>query len=272
MPQVDQACADVGFLRQVELCWVAMEACGGSHYWARELIKLGHQVRLIGPQFVEPYLNSGKNDANDTEAIYKAASRPTMRFVPIKTAGQSLRRIRSRLIRAHKAQVNEIRGLLGEFGLVIAQRGDAAAHRLLQQSLDKLDNGLPGEIRELLKELQDELFALDARLSMFDQVLQQQARNDKRRQRLLKAEGIGPISATAIVAAVGDAKQFSNAQLILGARSALLACKEKTDRRSVWEQQAQCRRNTNIATVALANKNARGIWAILNKSESYQPC
>ena len=299
------------FFRQLEPCLVAMEACGGSHYWARELIKLGHQVRLIAPQFVKPYVKSGKNDANDAEAICEAASRPTMRFVPIKTAeqqaGQSLHRIRSRLIRARTALVNEIRGLLGEFGLVIAQRGAAAAHRLLQQSLETPDNGLPGKMRELLKELQDELLAHDERLTRFDRELQQQARSDERCQRLLKVEGIGPISATAIVAAVGDAKQFSSARqfaawlglvpsqhssggksqlgpiskkgdtylrtlLIHGARSALLACKEKTDRRSVWVQQVQCRRNTNIATVALANKNARIIWAILSKGESYQPC
>lgn len=299
------------FFRQLEPCLVAMEACGGSHYWARELIKLGHQVRLIAPQFVKPYVKSGKNDANDAEAICEAASRPTMRFVPIKTAeqqaGQSLHRIRSRLIRARTALVNEIRGLLGEFGLVIAQRGAAAAHRLLQQSLETPDNGLPGKMRELLKELQDELLAHDERLTRFDRELQQQARNDERCQRLLKVEGIGPISATAIVAAVGDAKQFSSARqfaawlglvpsqhssggknqlgsiskkgdtylrtlLIHGARSALLACKEKTDRRSLWVQQVQCRRNTNIATVALANKNARIIWAILSKGESYQPC
>lgn len=299
------------FFRNLEPCLVAMEACGGSHYWARELIKLGHQVRLIAPQFVKPYVKSGKNDANDAEAICEAASRPTMRFVPVKTAeqqaGQSLHRIRSRLVRARTALVNEIRGLLGEFGLVIAQRGAAAAHRLLQQSLETPDNGLPGKMRELLRELQDELLAHDARLSKFDQALQQEARSDERCQRLMKVEGIGPISATAIVAAVGDAKQFSSARqfaawlglvpsqhssggknqlgsiskrgdtylrtlLIHGSRSALLACKEKTDRRSLWVQQVQCRRNTNIATVALANKNARIIWAILSKGESYQPC
>lgn len=299
------------FFRNLEPCLVAMEACGGSHYWARELIKLGHQVRLIAPQFVKPYVKSGKNDANDAEAICEAASRPTMRFVPVKTAeqqaGQSLHRIRSRLIRARTALVNEIRGLLGEFGLVITQRGAAAAHRLLQQSLETPDNGLPGKMRELLRELQDELLAHDARLSKFDQALQQEARSDERCQRLMNVEGIGPISATAIVAAVGDAKQFSSARqfaawlglvpsqhssggknqlgsiskkgdtylrtlLIHGSRSALLACKEKTDRRSLWVQQLQCRRNTNIATVALANKNARIIWAILSKGESYQPC
>ena len=299
------------FFRQLEPCLVAMEACGSSHYWARELIKLGHEVRLIAPQFVKPYVKSGKNDANDAEAICEAASRPTMRFVPVKSAeqqaSQSLHRIRSRLIRARTALVNEIRGLLGEFGLVITQRGAAAAHRLLQQSLETPDNGLPGKMRELLRELQDELLAHDARLSKFDQALQQEARSDERCQRLMNVEGIGPISATAIVAAVGDAKQFSSARqfaawlglvpsqhssggknqlgsiskkgdtylrtlLLHGSRSALLACKEKTDRRSLWVQQLQCRRNTNIATVALANKNARIIWAILSKGESYQPC
>ena len=206
----------LGFFVNRPACLIGIEACAGSHYWARELIKLGHQVRLIAPQFVKPYVKSGKNDANDAEAICEAASRPTMRFVPIKTAeqqaGQSLHRIRSRLIRARTALVNEIRGLLGEFGLVIAQRGAAAAHRLLQQSLETPDNGLPGKMRELLKELQDELLAHDERLTRFDRELQQQARSDERCQRLLKVEGVGPISATAIVAAVGDAKQFSSAR------------------------------------------------------------
>ena len=299
------------FFRQLEPCLVAMEACGGSHYWARELIKLGHQVRLIAPQFVKPYVKGGKNDANDAEAICEAASRPTMRFVPVKSAeqqaSQSLHRIRSRVIKARTALINEIRGLLGEFGLVIAQRGVAAARRLLQQSLETPDNGLPGEMRELLKELQDELHEIDQRLSKFDQVLLRQSRSDERCKRLLKVEGVGPISATALVAAVGDAKQFSTARqfaawlglvpsqhssggkerlgsiskkgdtylrtlLIHGARAALSASTDKTDKRSLWAQQVQCRRNPNIATVALANKNARIIWAILSRGESYQPC
>jgi transposase len=299
------------FFRNLEPCLVAMEACGGSHYWARELIKLGHQVRLIAPQFVKPYVKGGKNDANDAEAICEAASRPTMRFVPVKSAeqqaSQSLHRIRSRVIKARTALINEIRGLLGEFGLVIAQRGVAAARRLLQQSLETPDNGLPGEMRELLKELQDELHEIDQRLSKFDRVVLQQSRSDERCQRLLKIEGVGPISATALVAAVGDAKQFSTARqfaawlglvpsqhssggkerlgsiskkgetylrtlLVHGARAALRASTDKTDKRSLWAQQVQCRRNPNIATVALANKNARIIWAILSKGESYQPC
>lgn len=299
------------FFRQLEPCLVAMEACGSAHYWARELGQLGHTVRLIAPQFVKPYVKSGKNDANDAEAICEAASRPTMRYVPVKSAeqqaGQSVHRIRSRLIRARTALVNEIRGLLGEFGLVEARRGVVAARGLLQQSLEQTDNGLPGELRELLRQLSDELHGQDERLARLNNLLQRQAREDERVRRLLRVEGVGPISATAVVSAVGDARQFRTARqfaawlglvpsqhssggkerlgsiskkgdtylrtlLIHGARAALKACKDKTDRRSTWLQQLQCRRNTNIATVALANKNARIIWAILSKGERYQPC
>lgn len=299
------------FFRQVEPCLVAMEACGSAHYWARELGQLGHTVRLIAPQFVKPYVKSGKNDANDAEAICEAASRPTMRYVAVKSAeqqaSQSVHRIRSRLIRARTALVNEIRGLLGEFGLVEARHGVAAARGLLQRSLEQTDNGLPGEMRELLRQLSDELQGHDERLSRLNKLLQRQAREDECVRRLLQVEGVGPISATAVVSAVGDARQFRTARqfaawlglvpsqhssggkerlgsiskkgdsylrtlLIHGARATLKACKDKTDRRSIWLQQLQCRRNTNIATVALANKNARIIWAILSKGEHYQPC
>ncbi|MGH8457927.1 MAG: IS110 family transposase [Nevskiales bacterium] len=299
------------FFRQLEPCLVAMEACGGAHYWARELGKLGHEVRLIAPQFVKPYVKSGKNDANDAEAICEAASRPNMRYVPVKSAeqqaSQSVHRIRSRLMRARTALVNEIRGLLGEFGVVEARRGVAATRRLLQRALEEADNGLPGEMRELLVQLRDELQGHDERLAQLDNMLQRQVRADERVRRLLHIEGIGPVSATAIVSAVGDARHFSSARqfaawlglvpsqhssggkarlgsiskrgdtylrtlLIHGARAVLKACKDKTDRRSEWLHQLQCRRNTNIATVALANKNARIIWAILSKGESYQPC
>ena len=122
------------FFRQVEApCVVAMEACGSAHYWGRELGKLGHDVRLISPQFVKPYVKSGKNDANEAEAICEAASRPTMRFVALKTgeqqAGQSLHRVRSRLVKSRTALVNEIRGLLSEFGLIMPVKGVAACRR-----------------------------------------------------------------------------------------------------------------------------------------------
>lgn len=297
------------FFRQQEPCLVAMEACGSSHYWARELRQLGHEVRLIAPQFVKPYVKSGKNDANDAEAICEAASRPTMRYVTVKSAeqqaSQSVHRIRSRLIRARTALLNEIRGLLGEFGRVAARPGIASTRALLQQALDESDK-LPGELNEMLLLLQDELQQQDRRVKQLDEMLQRQVAADERVQRLLKIEGVGPISATAIVASVGDARQFRSARqfaawlglvpsqhssggkerlgaiskkgdsylrmlVIHGARAALNACKNKVDRRSEWVNQLQARRNTNIATVALANKNARIIWAILSRGESYQP-
>ena len=297
------------FFRQQEPCLVAMEACGSSHHWARELRQLGHEVRLIAPQFVKPYVKSGKNDANDAEAICEAASRPTMRYVTVKSAeqqaSQSVHRIRSRLIRARTALLNEIRGLLGEFGRVAARPGIASTRALLQQALDESDK-LPGELNEVLMLLQDELQQQDRRVKQLDEMLQRQVAADERVQRLLKIEGVGPISATAIVASVGDARQFRSARqfaawlglvpsqhssggkerlgaiskkgdsylrmlVIHGARAALNACKNKVDRRSEWVNQLQARRNTNIATVALANKNARIIWAILSRGESYRP-
>ena len=297
------------FFRQQEPCLVAMEACGSSYYWARELRQLGHEVRLIAPQFVKPYVKSGKNDANDAEAICEAASRPTMRYVTVKSAeqqaSQSVHRIRSRLIRARTALLNEIRGLLGEFGRVAARPGIASTRALLQQALDESDK-LPGELNEMLLLLQDELQQQDRRVKQLDEMLRRQVATDERVQRLLKIEGVGPISATAIVASVGDARQFRSARqfaawlglvpsqhssggkerlgaiskkgdsylrmlVIHGARAALNACKNKVDRRSEWVNQLQARRNTNIATVALANKNARIIWAILSRGESYRP-
>jgi len=298
------------FFRQCEPCLVAMEACGSAHYWARELRTLGHEVRLIAPQFVKPYVKSEKNDANDAEAICEAASRPSMRYVEVKSAeqqaSQAVHRIRSRLIRARTALLNEIRGLLGEFGLIAERSGAAATRRLIRTAQEDAENGLPGQMRELLSGLQDELDEHDAHLSRLDNTIQSQAREDARVKRLLEVEGIGPISATAIVSAVGDARQFSSARqfaawlglvprqhssggkerlgsiskrgdiylrtlLIHGSRAVLRHCQGKEDRRSVWLQQLLCRRNMNIATVALANKNARIIWAILCRGETYQP-
>jgi len=240
------------FFRQIEPCQVAMEACGSSHYWARE------------------------------------------------------HRIRSRLIRARTALVNEIRDLPGEFGLVEARHGVAATRRLAQAALADAGNGLPGQMRELLVELQDELVEHEARLSHLDETIQRQAREDERVERLMLVEGIGPITATAIVSAVGDARQFRSARqfaawlgvgssptlqrrhgapgpdqqagdtylrtlLVHGARAVLRHYQDKADRRSQWLQRLLCRRNANIATVALANKNARIVWAILSRGDRYQP-
>jgi transposase len=262
----------------------------------------------MAPQFVKPYVKSGKNDANDAEAICEAVGRPSMRFVAIKTTEQQVmqaeHRIRSRLVRTRTALSNEIRGLLGEFGLVIA-KGISPLRRALPLIADDPDNGLTESFKVLLAELADELRQIDARIDLHDQRLQAAARADDRIQRLMAIEGIGPISASALVAAVGDAAQFSCGRdlaawlglvprqhssggktrlghitkggdtylrtlLIHGARAALNASVNKTDSRSRWAQALATRRNRNIATVALANKNARIAWAVLSKGEAYR--
>lgn len=297
------------FFRQVEPCLIAMEACGSAHYWGREFKKLGHQVVLMAPQFVKPYVKSGKNDANDAEAICEAASRPSMRFVALKTAeqqaGQALHRVRSRLVKARTALINEVRGLLSEFGIIGTTKGANACRRLLREALEDAENGLPDTLRELLAELAEELDEQNAHIAKLDAHIKRQCTHDERIKRLLPIDGIGPISASAIVAAVGEASQFRSGRdlaawlglvpnqhssggkerlgaiskrgdaylrtlMIHGARAAVNACTNKTDRKSEWVKALMRRRNKNIATVALANKNARIIWAVLTRETAYR--
>ena len=289
-------------------CQVGMEACGSAHHWARELGRLGHDVRLMAPQFVKPYVKRGKNDANDAEAICEAVSRPNMRFVAAKTVEQQTlqaeHRIRSRLVKSRTSLSNEIRGLLSEFGIIVPT-SLGALRRALPAILEDGENGLIGDFRGLLAELAEELRTLDDRLKFYDARLQARAREDERIRRLLAVEGIGPVVASALVASVGDGRQFGNGRdmsawlgltprehssggkqrlggiskrgdtylrtlLIHGARSVLNAAANKTDSRSCWVRGLAARRNKNIATVALANKNARIAWAILAKGEPYR--
>ena len=233
-----------------------------------------------------------------------------MRFVAVKTgdqqAGQALHRIRSRLIKSRTALVNEIRGLLGEFGLVMPVKGVPACRRLIAEVLEDGENGLPGLMRQMLFQLSAELSQRDQQIGELDEVIKQQCKADERIKRLLEIEGVGPISASAVVTAIGDAKQFNGCRdlsawvglvprqhssggkeqlgritkrgdtylrtlLIHGARAVVNACQNKTDRKSKWLQGLITRRNKNIATVALANKNARIIWAVLSRGETYRP-
>jgi transposase len=289
-------------------CLIGMEACSSAHYWARELSKLGHDVRLMAPQFVKPYVKSGKNDANDAEAICEAVSRPNMRFVGIKTVEQQViqaeHRIRARLVKSRTALSNEIRGFLAEFGIVVAA-SIGKLRKALPELLEDGENGLPGDFRVLLARLGEELRTLDDSIAAYDARIARTAREDERIKRLLEVEGIGPIVAGALVAAVGDGTQFNKGrdmaawlgltpkqhssggktrlgriskrgdkyirmQLIHGARAALYAAKNKEDGRSRWVKSLAARRNKNIATVALANKNARIAWSILSSGESYR--
>jgi transposase len=298
----------LAYFRKLPPTLIGMEACGSAHYWARELGKMGHDARLMSPQFVKAYVKSGKNDANDAEAICEAVSRPNMRFVTVKSAEQQVmqaeHRIRARLIKARTALSNEIRGLLSEFGIVLPV-SLAKLRRAIPELLEDGENGLLSEFRRLLSLLGEELRKLDDDIKEYDARIAQRAREDERIKRLLAVEGIGPVVASALVSAVGDAKQFGKGRdmaawlgltpsqhssggksqlghiskrgdkyvrmlLIHGARAALKAAENKEDARSRWVTSLAKRRNKNIATVALANKNARIAWSILSREETYR--
>jgi len=297
------------FFATLPRCLVGMEACGGSHHWARELQKLGHDVKLVAPQFVKPYVKGNKNDANDAEAICEAIGRPTMRFVAVKTVAQqdlqAVHRIRSELVRQRTAKANQARGLLAEYGIVVGRRVETL-RRALPELLEDAQNGLSFDFRILLEALRQGLTYLDKRAAAMDKQLHTPANDDPAAKRLQGIPGIGPITATALACAVGDGKRFKRGRdlaagigltpkqhssggkekllgiskrgdaylrtlLIHGARSVLKVAGNKDDLRSRWLQQLCSRRNKNIAAVALANKNARVAWALLSKGLGYQP-
>ncbi len=299
----------LSFFRELPPCLIGIEACSGAHYWARELQKLGHTVKLIAPQFVNPYVKANKNDANNAEAICEAVSRPNMRFVTIKTVAQqdlqACHRIRSELIQQRTAKVNQIRGLLAEYGIILGQ-GIDVLRKALPSLLEDAENVLTGDFRVLLKGLQEDLQTLGERVAVMDKRIQSLANNNPAAKRLLDIPGIGPITATALISAVGDAKQFKKGRdmaawlgltprqhssggkerllgvskrgdaylrtlLIHGGRSVLKVAANKDDPRSHWLQSLSERRHKNIAAVALANKNARIAWALLTKDIDYQP-
>jgi transposase len=299
----------LSFFATLPPCLIGMEACGGAHHWARELQKLGHTVKLIAPQFVKPYVKSNKNDANDAEAICEAVGRPTMRFVSVKTIAQqdlqAIHRIRSELVRQRTAKVNQIRGFLAEYGLVVG-RQVATLRRALPELLEDAENGLSFDFRGLLEDLRQDLIRLDERVAEMDKKVHTLAHSMPAAKLLQSIPGIGPISATAIVCAVGDGKQFKRGRdlaawlgltprqqssggkdrllgiskrgdtylrtlLIQGAKSVLKVVDKKTDPRSLWLQNLCARKHKNIAAVALANKNARIAWALLSNETSYLP-
>jgi transposase len=299
----------LSFFATLPPCLIGMEACGGAHYWARELQKLGHTVKLMAPQFVKPYVKSNKNDANDAEAICEAVGRPTMRFVSVKTIAQqdlqAIHRIRSEVVRQRTAKVNQIRGLLAEYGIVVG-RHVATLRRALPELLENAENGLSFDFRTLLDELRQDLIRLDEREEEMSQKIHTLANSIPAAKRLQSIPGIGPMSATAIVCAVGDGKQFKRGRdlaawlgltprqqssggkdrllgiskrgdsylrtlLIQGAKSVIKVVGNKTDPRSLWLQNLCTRKHKNTVAVALANKNARIAWALLSNNTSYLP-
>jgi transposase len=296
------------FIAQLPVCIIGIEACSGANYWVRVLEKLGHTVRMIAPQFVTPFVKSNKNDAADAEAICEAVQRPSMRFVPAKSIAQqdiqSLHRIRSQVVARRTAQANQIRGLLMEYGLTIPQ-GISYIRKSIPLILEDADNELTAMFRELLTELYDEMVHLDRRIKTLETKLESLCTQNEDCQRLLSIPGVGLLSATAMVAAIGDISAFKNGRelaawlglvprqhstggkptllgiskrgdtylrtlLIHGGRTVVRVANKHQDKRSAWVMQLEERRGKNISAVAVANKNARVAWALLSNKSTYQ--
>ena len=298
----------IRYITKLPKCLIAIEACSSSHYWAREFMKAGHEVKMIAPQFVKPFVKSNKNDANDAEAIVEAVLRPNMRFVPIKTLEQQdmklVHTLRNLAVKQRTELSNEIRGLLGEYGIILP-KGINHVRKHLVVIINDMDNELTPDARIYFNELYEIFSYSDERVDSFDKKLKRLAQGDERCQRLMKIEGFGPISATALVAAVGDAKTFKSGRslsawlglvpkqhssggktrlsgiskrgdvylrtlLIHGARAVVKHCDNKLDDRNKWISSKKSV-NKNKAAVALANKNARIAWVILTRGERYRP-
>ncbi len=293
-------------------CLVAMEACGGAHHVARRLRQLGLDARLMAGHFVTPYRmagKSGKNDANDAAAICEAAGRPQMRFVPVKTAEQqgqlAVHRLREGYKEERTALINRIRGLLAEFGLVFPQSPDAL-RQVLAQVIEDGANELPGVARLALQRAHLHWIDIELQMNWCDERIASHVRSDERAKAAASLQGIGPITASALVASVGEFSQFDNARqfgawlgltpsqnstggkarlgritkrgddylrtlLIQGAKSAVMSAGKRSDRISRWLVQLKERVGWQKAVVALANKNARILWAVLTRGQAFDP-
>jgi transposase len=287
-------------------CTVAMEACSGAHHWARLFATHGHTVKLIAPKFVAPYRMSGargKNDAADAAAICEAVQRPAMRFVPVKSIEQQaqlmVHRARQGHVDARTACINRVRGLLSELGIVLPLKA-ATVRREAGAVLEEL----PGWANTVVGDLLSELHHLDERIAQYDGHILAIARQDERAKQLMRLSGVGPVTATALLAMIGNGHEFKcgrqlaawlgltpgqyssggktrlgritkagdaylRTMLILGARAVLAAAKNKTDSVSRWAIALEQRRGYWKAVVAVAAKNARLAWAVLAKGEAF---
>lgn len=287
---------------------VAMEACGSSHFWARQFQSFGHEVRLIAPQFVTPFRKGHKTDANDALAIAESAMRPDLRTVPVKNLLQqdlqTVHRLRELLIKQRTQLINQLHGLLQEYGIV-SGRGQRALIETMMLSLEDAENELSPTTRSLFNEQLQMLYELNQRVDRLTAQLETFAQTIEPCNRLMKIEGIGAIGATLLYCALGDGKQFSSgrqaaaylgltpkqhssggkarlrgighgghpalkATLIRGAQSVIFALRDKTDRKSQWLRNLKERRHNNVAAVALANKTVRTAWAMLRYERSFQ--
>lgn len=287
---------------------IGMEACGSAHYWARELTKLGHEVRLMPAAYVKAYVRRNKNDARDAEACCEAVGRPTMRFVPVKTVAQqcarAIHRARDLLVRQRTQLANAIRGQIYEMGL-IAAKGSGGIKALLER-IEAKDGAIPPALLTCLAPLAAQWRALDGRIKGYDSQILAQARQDEAARRLMQIPGVGPITAHAVVAAIGDGRQFASARdfaawtgltrtshdtggkatsighiskagdrslrrlLVLGASSWLRQVRAKPEKGSVWITGVLARRPVRVAVIAQAAKTARILWAVLVSGQDYR--
>lgn len=288
-------------------CTVAMEACGGAHHWARELGKLGHEVKLIAPKYVKPFVKRQKNDAADAEAICEAASRPTMRFVAVKSettqASGLVFRTRDILVRQRTQIINAVRGHLAEYGLVVPQ--GAGHFKKLVAYLEDPASPLPGEVRSTLSLLAQTATRLEEKIGLLDKEITRRTREDEVARRLMTIPGIGPITATAIAALAPPASTFKRGRdfaawvgltplqkstggkqklgatskmgertlrrlLIIGAAAAIHHAARRGVPPTSWLGRMLARKPRMLVTVAQANKTARIVWALLVKGEDYK--
>lgn len=299
-------------LSQLPPCRVAMEACSSAHYWAREIRTLGHEAQLLPPQSVKPFVQGHKNDARDAAGIAEAAARPATPRVAVKTeaqqALQALHRVRTRLVRDRTATGNELRGLLGEFGLVVAQGHAVIRQGIIREMIDAHHERLGEALCFLLDDLIAQWLALDARIQHYDKRLAALSKASAEAARLMSIPGIGPINATLLMSHMGDPRRFPNGrqfsaslglvprqcssggkqrlkgiskrgngevrrQLVHGARAALrqFQRQEHPDRLARWACTLAARVGQRKAIVALANKLARISWSVLAHGKRYQP-
>lgn len=289
-------------------CLIGMEACCGGHYLGRLLIEQGHTVRLIAAQFVRPFVKSNKNDYLDAEAIAEAVQRPTMRFVALKTPEQldlqALHRVRARLVGRRTAVINQIRAFLLERGIAVAA-GPQRLRQRLPWVLEDTAASLSERIRRLIRSLWEEWQQLDEQAKTVTCEIEQIARDDDTCRRLVEIPGVGPLVATALVAAAGNGTGFSSGRdlaawlglvprqhstggkpkllgiskrgnpylrrlFVQGARSALLHLRRDRHRFGRWLDQLQARAHSNVVAIALANKLARIAWVILHSGQAYR--
>lgn len=298
----------IAFVTRIPACVVAMEACCGAHHMGRALAAGGHTVRLMSPEYVRPYVKAHKNDDRDAEAIAEAATRPTMRFVELKSEQQldmqTLHRVRDRLVSKRTSLINQIRSVLLERGYVVPQGRAKLARQLIELLADPALTLSP-RIRELVCDMRERWRALDERIDALDAEFAEYARADEKARRLMTIPGVGALNATAIVAAVGDARTFARGRdlaawlglvprqattggkprllgiskrgskylrkmLIQGARAALPTLRKSDTRLGAWLRALLSRAHPNVAVVALAAKMARIIWALLRHERNYE--